>query len=241
MVYTRSVGQRTINLAVSGMLWSRSLVMIDEETESLWSHMLGRAMQGPLEGAQLEALPAEMVTWRIWRREHPQTTVLNLSRTAREYIKEFYRRPADFVFGWIDNGRAYSAGFDELIRNPVRNLKPEKSATVVTFDKDSTAVHRYSGVVDERVLHFEATTQTGRMKDSQTGTVWNGNTGVAVEGPLKGTRLKQQVGIVSYARAWKIFHPESRSVHPPGITVSHEVPQLTSESHDRESQPSSAR
>ncbi len=213
MVYTRKVGKRTLNLAVSGMLWNRSLVMIDEETRSLWSHLLGEAMQGPLKGTKLQAVPAEMVTWESWRREHPKTTVLNLSRSARNYVKQFYRQPQDFVFGWIENGQPYAAGFDMLIKNPVLNLKLAKSTMVVTFDKDSTAAHLFSSVLDGRTLQFVPDKQ-GRMRDTQTTTIWSSNTGVAVEGPLKGKRLKQLVGIVSYARTWKGFHPDSKSVRP---------------------------
>ena len=193
------------------MLWNRSLVMIDEETRSLWSHLLGEAMQGPLQGTKLEAVPSEMVTWESWRREHPQTTVLNLSRTARNYVKQFYRRPQDFVFAWIENGQAYAAGFDMLIKNPVINMKLAKSTMVVTFDKDSTAAHLFSSVVDQRTLKF-ISYKPGRMKDSQTETIWNSNTGMAVQGPLKGKRLQQLVGIVSYARAWDLFHPDTKFV-----------------------------
>jgi hypothetical protein len=213
VVYTRTVGDRTLNLAVSGMLWNRSLVMIDEETKSLWSHLLGEAMQGPLKGSELEALPAEMVTWEAWKREHPQTTVLNISRMSRNYVKEFYRRPQRFVFAWVKGGQPYAAGFDTLLKNPVLNLKLEKSAVVVTFDKDSTAAHLFSSVVNDRALKFVADKQ-GRMHDVQTDTIWNSNTGVALEGPLKGKTLKQLVGIVSYARAWKVFHPNSKTVRP---------------------------
>ncbi len=213
MVYTRKVGNRTLNLAVSGMLWNRSLVMIDEETRSLWSHLLGEAMRGPLKGAQLEAIPAEMATWESWRREHPKTTVLNLSRTSRNYVKQFYRRGRDFVFGWIENGQPYAAGFDTLKKNPVLNLELTKSTIVVTFDQASTAAHLFSSMVDGRTLQFVADKQ-GRMKDTQTNSIWNRNTGMAVEGPLSGQRLKQLAGIVSYARTWKVFHPDSKSVRP---------------------------
>ena len=211
MVYTRKVGDRTLNLAVSGMLWNRSLVMIDKETKSLWSHLLGEAMQGPLKGSELEALPAEMVTWKAWKREHPQTTVLNISRTSRNYVKEFYRNPKRFVFAWVKSGQPYAAGFETLLENSVLNLKLEKSPVVVTFDKDSTAAHLFSSVVGDRSLKFVADKQ-GRMHDMQTDTIGNSNTGVAVEGPLKGKTLKQLVGILSYARTWKLFHPNSQTV-----------------------------
>lgn len=118
VVYTRTAGKRTLTLAVSGMLWKRNLVMIDEETRSLWSHLLGEAMQGPLNGTELKAIPYEMATWESWKRKHPETSVLNLIRSSRNYVKEFYRRPHDFVFGWVVDGQAYAAGFETLLNVP---------------------------------------------------------------------------------------------------------------------------
>lgn len=202
-----------MNFAVSGMLWNRSLVMVDKETRSLWSHLLGEAMDGKLKGSRLEIIPATMVTWQAWRREHPKTTVVNLPRTARNYVKEFYRRPRDFVFGWLEDGQAYAAAFDVLIKTPVINLNRKRSPLVLTFDSSSTAANLFSSDVEGHTLQF-VRISAGRMKDRQTESVWNIHTGEAVEGPLKGKRLVQRAGIVSYASAWKIFHPQSRSVRP---------------------------
>ena len=56
-MYARKVKGKALTLSVSGMLWNRSLVILDAETKSLWSHILGRAMRGPLEGETLEVLP----------------------------------------------------------------------------------------------------------------------------------------------------------------------------------------
>jgi hypothetical protein len=43
------------------MLWNRSLEMRNVETGSLWSHILGEAMQGDLKGTTLQPLPTELV------------------------------------------------------------------------------------------------------------------------------------------------------------------------------------
>ncbi len=198
-----------MTFAVSGMLWNRSLVMIDRETESLWSHLLGEAMQGPLAGTQLEMLPAELVTWGAWRREYPETTVLNLSRTHREFVKEFYRRPDTFVYGWIEGGQAYHLTFASLLEQTIVNCQLPDAAALVTFDPDSTAARLFDRTVNEQTLTFVAA-GPGRMQDEQTGTVWNRNTGLALEGPLTGTALTQRVGIMSFAHAWRQFHPDSR-------------------------------
>jgi len=214
VVYTREVDGKSLNFAVSGMLWNRSLVMVDKETGSLWSHLLGRAMRGPLKGTRLEAVPTTMVTWETWHREHPKTTLINLSRTAHSYVKEYYRRPADFVYGWIQDGQAYEANFAILLSKPVLNLHQEPSALVLTFDRPSTSANLFSRVVDGQTLQFVPTSDS-RMKDAETESTWNSHTGVAIDGPLKGTKLEQRVGIVSFVRTWKVFHPDSQ---PVGLT-----------------------
>ena len=66
--------------------------MRDAETGSLWSHLLGKAMRGLLAGTELELLAGSMTDWKTWRDEHPDTTVVMLSRTAREFRREFYKQ-----------------------------------------------------------------------------------------------------------------------------------------------------
>jgi hypothetical protein len=185
--------------------------MIDSETESLWSHILGQAMQGRLKGASLEALPADMVTWEAWLREHPSTTVLNLSRTNRNYVKDFYQRPDSFVFGWLDFGVAYSASFKDMLDRPVWNLTVEETPLLLTVDRGSTGARLFDRRVGDEVLEFTLVSDR-RMSDKATGTVWNAVTGEALSGALKGKRLTQRVGIMSFARAWRMFHPDSHDV-----------------------------
>lgn len=195
------------------MLWKRSLVMIDAPTGSLWSHILGQAMQGPLKGTRLKLLPGDMITWAAWRELHPKTTVLNLSRTRREYRKTFYRRPADFVLGWMVNGSPYHCGMDVLLEKKVLSVTSGQTPLVVTFDAEGTAARLFSRELDGRVLDFEAADNAadgGRMRDTQTGSIWNAATGKALTGPLAGAGLTHRVGIMSFARAWESFHPESK-------------------------------
>ncbi len=233
VVYDRRAGDRhngdrranaqTLTFAVSGMLWNRNLVMVDSETGSLWSHFLGKAMSGPLKGRRLQAILSELTTWGEWRREHSETTVLNMPRSSRRFVREFYQRPEDFVFGVVIDGRARHVSFPVLLQNPVLNFQQQGSGFLVTFASRSTAAQLFERSLDGRTLTFlsmpdGATTdgdrENGRMTDEQTGTVWDRATGVAVDGPLKGRSLKQRVGMPAYAAAWKVFHPESREVQP---------------------------
>lgn len=76
MVYARSLGDSTLTLIVSGKLWRNSLIMMDEETETLWSHISGEALSGPLAGHRLKSLPSVQTTWQQWVASHPNTRVL---------------------------------------------------------------------------------------------------------------------------------------------------------------------
>src|SRR3970282_2731228 len=60
------------------MLWKDSLIMYDRQTRSLWSHVTGKAIKGPLQGTVLAVYPTSMqTTWAQWSRLHPKTLVLS--------------------------------------------------------------------------------------------------------------------------------------------------------------------
>ena len=83
MVYARSLGDTTLTLIVSGKLWRNSLIMQDEETGTLWSHVSGEALSGPLAGRQLATIPSVQTTWSEWVAAHPGTRVLEKPEQIR--------------------------------------------------------------------------------------------------------------------------------------------------------------
>ena len=82
-MYARQVADRTLTLLVSGKLWRNSLIMQDLETETLWSHVTGEALDGELVGRYLEIIPAVHTTWAEWRAEHPETLLLKKSEEIK--------------------------------------------------------------------------------------------------------------------------------------------------------------
>jgi len=197
------------------MLWNRSLVMQDVETNSLWSQILGEAMDGPLEGTRLETFPSDMVTWAAWKKEHPNTTVLAMSRTHRAYGKDFYRDPTRFVLGWVVDGIPYHVSFDVLRRAPLVEFELEGEPLLLTFDPKTTSALLFSRRIAQRTLSFTLR-DDGRIVDRQSGSSWNRSTGEAIDGPMRGQRLEQRAAIVSYTRAWRVFHPESKPIDGDG-------------------------
>ncbi len=185
--------------------------MSDPETGTEWSHLLGRGMAGPLKGKQLTPLITDMVTWDVWKREHPNTTALNMSRTSKNYSREFYRDPARFVFGFEEGGKPWSLPMERMQKRPVHQFDIGDAALLATFDANGTLVRLYDRTIEGQVLDFEQLDATS-MKDRQTGSRWSMIGGRAIDGAMKGKQLTPHVGIMSYRNAWQNFHPESKDV-----------------------------
>ena len=204
-MYARKVKGRILTLGVSGKLWEGSLVMIDKETESLWAHMLGEAMRGPLQGEKLTPIPSVMTSWKKWKSSHPETTVCIMSRTSIMYERLNMTHDIGHIIGLSQDGRSRSWDISLLHDYPVVNDMFGKLPVLVAFHKPSYTAVIYNRTVAGKTLTFERT--TGELKDRETGSRWNFLTGVAVSGPLKGKKLKQLHGIVSDAAAWDLYHP----------------------------------
>ena len=206
-MYARTVEDQTLTLAVSGMLWKRSLVMIDSQTKSLWSHLLGQAMRGPLKGANLKIIPSSMTDWGTWRKQHPDTTVLMMSRKAKRFLRDFYTEPSQFVVAIASAGQARAWPFDQLLIQPLVNDQFRDAPLLVVFDPVSVTASVFQRRVGSEVLEFLMVDD--QLIDRQTQSVWQPLTGVAVDGPKKGQQLARAVAIVSFRRAWMNFHPDS--------------------------------
>ncbi len=208
-MYARDVADKRLTFGVSGKLWNRSLIMYDRETNSDWSHILGKSMAGPLAGTELKQVPAVMTDWASWSKHHPAGTVIWMPRTSAEYKREFYRHPADFVLGIVNHGSAVAWGFDELTRHNVIQDQLGDSAVVVLYDAASVTARLYSRELDGQTLTFTPNKDNHPI-DTETGTEWDPITGRGIRGKLAGKHLRALPAIVSYSKAWSQFHPDSR-------------------------------
>ena len=212
-MYARTVGERELTLQVSGMLWQRSLVIRDLETGSLWSHLLGECMRGELKGKSFEMLPGVITSWADWKKRHPKTTVLAMSRTAKKFDLEVWESPSRFVYG-VPLGvgkKAPAVSFAKLVKTPVVSVRSGEEALLVTLGKVSKRVQVFDVRVDGAVVEFAAM-KSGRMRDSGKGSEWDVVTGECLFGEKKGERLVPRNGMISYRRAWEVFYPGSRIV-----------------------------
>lgn len=185
------------------MLWEHSLVMVDEETGSLWSHLLGEAMQGPLTGERLEPLPATMTDWKTWRHAHPMTSAALLPRSERRLRRDSYRELDRYVIGLAEDGIARAWPFDLLLQHSLVNDWLGDDPVLVVFDQASLTAVVYERTINGRPIEFEE--QNGRLVDPQTDTDWDPLTGRSFT--TGGVRLQRLPGVTSFAHSWRRFHP----------------------------------
>lgn len=115
-VYSRRVGDKTVELGASGLLANSNPLLYDRSlappSSPLWAQLDGRPVAGPDPGRTPRLTPrvATLTTWSAWRARHPQTQVL----APLEELKRLYKRdPYHSYFG------------SELLRFPVAPLPPE--------------------------------------------------------------------------------------------------------------------
>lgn len=191
------------------MLWNRSLVMRDLETGSLWSHILGRAMRGPLLGKVLTILPAELTTWADWSGRHPQTSVLNLTRTADDYHTLDSQLGARGALGYgirvAGETKAYSRQY--LAQHPLLHDVVGGQPVLLVSDVHAVRTVGFFRGRDEGVLEFESDEDPRFMRERGAGFRWRALDGARADG--SGAPLERVVGYITYLRAWERFFPDS--------------------------------
>lgn len=92
MVYSREQDDDVLTFLHSGKLWQDALVLVDEESGSLWSQATGEAIAGEKTGRVLASIPSVMTTWERWLAGHPDTLVLPSDHQRRRLKMRLYPR-----------------------------------------------------------------------------------------------------------------------------------------------------
>lgn len=224
-MYARQVGRQVLTFGVSGMLFRDGLVMYDRETDTLWTHVDGRAIKGRLQGQVLEIVPSIHATWKEWRTLYPESLVLKKRGEIRSAYDDYNRNPRQMgilgrrlrdrrlpakerVIG-VRSGDGATAFVERAVRKsrlvhadvgslPVLLVAAGRDLPVVAFERR----------VAERVLSFRLVGDAALvLVDVQTSTRWTLAQGEAVEGPLKGSRLRRAPAYPAFWFGWQGYFP----------------------------------
>lgn len=227
-VYDRVVNGRTLNFIVSGKLWKNTLVLQDRETGSLWSQLTGEALDGSLKGARLKPIPAVHSVWQKWVERHPETRVLKKSQEVKSSKYEAYFRDPNrvgifrsnwltkrmpgktLVYGIALGSHAAAMTVERLNAEGVMNLRLGEQPVVVVAAVDGGRA--YLSILDTKPLSFRQDKKTGEVRDVDTGSLWNLEQGVAVEGSLKGKKLSALPLTSTYWFAWSSYFPNTQAL-----------------------------
>ncbi len=77
IAFDRRSNGRVLDFGTTGNLRNSDLVMYDRQTESWWQQFSGEAIVGELTGTKLTQLPARIVSWEAFERDHPRGKVLS--------------------------------------------------------------------------------------------------------------------------------------------------------------------
>lgn len=222
-MYARTVNRRILTFGVSGKLIRNSLVMYDRETHSLWSHLTGGAIDGPLTGAQLQVITASQTTWEEWRRAYPNTRVVPHDYPGQTDRLRYFTNQAAGIQGRLhdDNrlamkakvvgvrvlDRAKAYPMTAIVRSKVVNDTFADQALVL-FRTGPESASVFLRDINRQTLTFEAS-RDGTITDEETGTGWDPLTGKALTGPLAGSGLTPVDAITSFWFGWFDFFPET--------------------------------
>lgn len=208
--------------------------MYDHQTESLWSHLVGAAVTGPLKGEKLKPLTSMFTQWDTWRKLYPSSKVLNSGRSPffgslRDPYESYYRSPdtgilptrlsdkriypKEYVIGLVINGKAKAYPFSVLSRQSVVNDTFQGLPLLAVFDTESTTGVIFQRKLEGKILAFKKTQLQGKKRlylvDDGTASVWEGLSGRAVQGPFKGRKLEPLPTTPSFWFGWLDHYPNT--------------------------------
>lgn len=216
------------------------LTMIDRETESLWTHLEGKALRGKLEDRRMPMLPLFHTTWGEWKKSHPHSRVLSSDTPFRHTYKTVQlgafnqqesvigddRLPSNAMVVGVEIDGIYKGYPLKVLENSggVINDVVAGEAIVVIYAGESMGGVAYSRSMNEQILEFYNSEDEGiGLRDRQSGSLWSFQA-KALSGPLKGNYLKFVPSFVSEWYGWSAYHPETELFEAPDpeILFSHE-------------------
>ena len=227
IVYERTIAGRTLTFGVSGLLYRDALVMYDRETNTLWSHVDGRALEGPLLGETLQPVPAIHATWTQWKALYPKSMVLEKAGRYRSSYEDYNRDrsrlgifgrrmdrsalpPKERILGVRRGGQAAAFVVSDLRDAVIVESEVGDVPLILAAVDDDLPIVAFERAVGGRVLTFSpADSLEPALEDAETHSRWRISDGEAIDGPLRGERLTRVTAHSAFWFGWYGFFPDS--------------------------------
>ena len=208
-MYGRRIGGRVLTLGHEGVLYRKSFVMYDRDTDSIWVHTTGTCVKGAMRGSQLEFLPSVVTSWGHWKRRHPATKVLDGDKDpGRAGTFALDRNPSHFGISVGQGDRAVLVRVDDLSAAHVVNERLGSTPIVIFFDPVGRFAKAW--VRGERSFRFD---HGEKVVVDEKGQAWDLVRGRRVGGEAA-KQLKPLPATVWRIDRWRGFYPKAK-IHKP--------------------------
>ena len=229
--WERDLGDGEVSaFGVSGLLYNTNLIPYDRRSDSNWSQMQLRSVNGQRAGQRIVTHPVVETSWQTFKALYPDALVMNtntnFNRNYQEYPYGDYRTNDDLILFPIDHPddrlAAKDRGLGILINESSKfyplTLFASARAIVDQFvGQDLLVIGSQS---DNYIVAFEQqlpdgttitpaaiapSTTTAVMVDTE-GNEWN-LFGEAISGPRTGAQLTSVESYIGFWFAWATFYP----------------------------------
>ena len=144
VAFRREVEGRPVEFGTTGMLRNSDLVMYDRETESWWQQITAESVVGELTGTKLQVLPSQILSWKQFRRVHPDGEVLS---RATGFNRDYGQNPYASYDSDPDSTPFLLQG------EPDRSLPPKQRVAAVRTGPRSAIVYPFSRLQKEAPIN----------------------------------------------------------------------------------------
>ncbi len=243
-VYNTRKKEYFLQLQYNGSQYNANSVLIDNNTNSLWSQMYGLSFFGTLQGVGLEILPCYWTTWdkaRVFFTRQKNAKVLSTPRGGQRYGKDPYGSFLDKESFYHNDSLIYPVSKVDTrlgLKSQIIGIEMDNKfmAIEIEYIKKKKSVNFFFGehplvaIYDDRlgvVRVFKRSVWDGKdplifkivdkkLLDFHTKSTWSMD-GVCLSGNYLGAYVQEIFGIYSFWYSWAAHNPETEIV--PGNSV----------------------
>jgi hypothetical protein len=230
MGWDREIDGKLTTFGVSGLLYNSNIIPYDRATDSNWSQLLLKSVNGKHAGKEAKTYSLVETSWKTWKAMYPNSKVVSTktgyNRNYGRYPYGAYKTSSNLLFSVsnsdprlqakervlavITDGDAKAFQFgrlegnNNLFYNTFRNVE-----LVISGNKNANLMVAYNRVLaDGTELDFQYLENQlpALMKDTE-GTTWD-VFGHGIDGPRKGQQLETIPQMMGYWFAFAAFYPE---------------------------------
>jgi hypothetical protein len=225
-VWTRTLNGTVLHFYLAGIN-NQNFLMRDRETGSWWQQITGKAIYGPLQGAALELVPNDELTFGQWKQETSGGQVLTpVAQDATQYDGKWEPKVAklpvvisfpgtelksrDVVVGLEIGGAARAYPWETLVKQSPIIDHVYGTPALLVVGPDGKSFRTFVSRVDDKDAEFflKADTKDWVLLDSATTSEWNFQ-GCSTSGAAQGKCMARIPALKDYWFDWRNYHPDT--------------------------------